>query len=696
MIDGWIAGVHPTVIPAPQPKRNSQRTTRRGTRDAAPSKRGAVSGVKLTLNIPSVARTGLGATLTSEMQTDTLNPINRRCSTLDDILMPGKKTRRIFSRGPGGLIGMFVARLRSRVTAVMLPAMLLGVLSTGGCGLAGLGKEGEPVERPDGTLGDGSELKPGRPSLATQGTIGSITYVQGQQFMLVRGYGLVVGLNRTGSTKCRPSLRKDLLREIRRARSGKPHIKYEQTPEEVINSPDTAVVVVDAKVPAGAAKRRRFDVSVRAVDEDTTSLVGGILMPCELKILAALTPGEIKQGKTHAKAMGRVFVNPFGRSAESATVVNLREGRIIGGGTNVLDRRLGLVTSVESYATVRQISDAINRRFPGDEPVADADSPTHVALKIPPAFRHGQEGGFLRLVSHLPISSSPVELEARAKLLAGELVRTDVSIDEVALALEGVGESVIPMIRPLYTHSRRPVSYYAARTGYRLGDELAIDVMIRHVTDAKSPFRLRAIRELETCPKRYRAAAVLRKLLADEDLRIRIRAYEALRLVDPQGIVRVVVGQRDPQNFLLEVVPSDGPPLIYARQTGYPRIALIGGDRMVCKPPLLYSEAGKPLTLSAGSSDNMITVLKKEPKGMLGPYYVPLSVPMLTRFLGGDLQPGTDGILEGLGIGYAEVLNLLYRLYEKKAINATMRWEEPSVEELIGTLEPMGRPESEL
>jgi hypothetical protein len=136
--------------------------------------------------------------------------------------------------------------------------------------------------------------------------------------------------------------------------------------------------------------------------------------------------------------------------------------------------------------------------------------------------------------------------------------------------------------------------------------------------------------------------------------------------------------------------------MIYARQTGYPRIALIGGRRMVCKPPVLYSEAGQSITLSAGPDDHMITVLKKHPKGMLGPYQVSLSVPVLAQFLGGDLRTDVNGRLEGLGLDYATVLNVLYRLYEKKAINATMRWEEPSVEELIGALEPMGRPESEL
>ena len=573
-----------------------------------------------------------------------------------------------------------------------IPAAL--VMVAAGCALFEE-KPAKPAERPGGTMAKAGESAVGQPYLAVQGTIGSVTYVEGGQLMRVRGFGLVCGLNGTGSTKCRPNLREYVEREIRRARSATPHIQYTQTPQEIIESPDTAVVMVEGEVPAAAAKGRRFDLRVSAVDEDTKSLAGGILMPCDLKILAAVSPQEVLEGQTHAKAAGRVFINPFGASGGNAAAVNLREGQIIGGGLNLVDRRISLVSSFEAYATVQQIMDSINRRFPGEEPTAKAVSPNRVTLRIPEALRGGGEGRFLELVRHLPLSSTPVELEARAKLLAGQLVRTDVPPNQTAAALEGIGESVLPMIQPLYTHARRQVNYYAARTGLRLGDELAMAVIVHHTKDPKSPFRSQAIRELGRSKLTHQAAAALRELLADDDPLMRIEAYEALRQVAPQVVARVVVGQ-DPQNFLLEMVPAQGPPLIYARRTGYPCIGMIGGDRLVCQPPLLYSEAGKTVTLSAKAEDQMVTLLRKDAKGMLGPYRAPLSVPRLTQFMGDDLRSDADGKLQGLGLDYAAVLDVLYRLCEKKAINAQMKWEEPSVEELVGPLEPMGRPESEL
>jgi hypothetical protein len=282
-------------------------------------------------------------------------------------------------------------------------------------------------------------------------------------------------------------------------------------------------------------------------------------------------------------------------------------------------------------------------------------------------------------------------------MLVAELARPESPLNEVGLALEGIGVSVIPMLQPLYTHPRRPVNFYAARTGLRLGDKLAVEVIIQHAKDPRSLFRRQAIRELGKCDKRHRAGAVLRDLLADPDPQICILAYEALRRVDPGSIAQVVVGT-DPENFLLELVPSDGPPLIYARRSSIRRIALIGGDRMVCRPPLFFAQPGKPITISADAGDKELTILRKDRKGktILGPIPAPLAVPSLIRFLGQNLTRDSARKVEGLDLDYAAILEVLYRLGAKKAINAQVRWEEPSVEDILGPLTPMGRPESEL
>jgi hypothetical protein len=401
-------------------------------------------------------------------------------------------------------------------------------------------------------------------------------------------------------------------------------------------------------------------------------------------------------GKVMAKAQGSIFMNPFAQPTTGATTLNPREGTVIGGGSNVEERRLQLLSTVESYSTVRQVQDAINRRFPEDKKIADAVSPTTVMLRVPSGYE-GKEGRYLEVVLALPLSNSPMTLEGRAKALVGELTRPEAPLNKIGLALEGMGVSVLPMVQPLYTHPRQAVNYYAARTGLRLGDALALEVVIRHAGDAQSPLRREAIVELGSARHKERAAAALSDLLVHGDPLARILAYESLRVVAPETIYQVVVGQ-NPENFVLELVPCDGPPLIYARRTMVRRIALIGGEHMACKPPLVFTEPGSPITLSAQENDPVVTVLRKDHNGKLlfGPVKAPLAAPSLIRVLGQRMTRSTDGRIEGFDLDYAQVLGVLYRLSEKKGINAQVRWEEPNIEDLLGPLTPVGRPESEL
>ena len=136
-----------------------------------------------------------------------------------------------------------------------------------------------------------------------------------------------------------------------------------------------------------------------------------------------------------------------------------------------------------------------------------------------------------------------------------------------------------------------------------------------------------AVRELGHCTRNPRATAALRALLSDPDVQLRLLAYESLREVDPDGVSQVVVGKK-PENFMLEVVESGGPPTIYARRSQVRRMALIGGDRMVCQPPLLYSQQDKPVTISANEGDKTLTLIRKNPSGgiLIGPIQVPMEV----------------------------------------------------------------------
>jgi len=586
---------------------------------------------------------------------------------------------------------------RRRITVILAAATLALLLA----GCAEWFQREKPTTRPAGTLATDNPARQLEYGAILQGTIAEYTYIENFAPLRVRGYGLVTGLGGHGSRNCPPSVREQIVKEIRRLRAGTPQRQLDlPSAESVIDSLDTAVVQVEGQVPAGAAKNRSFDVFVRALDPDTRSIAGGVLQTCDLRIFTDQGPAGSIEGRVWAQARGPVFFNPFAGgpagNGPTSTHIDFREGVIIGGGANVLPRTLNLVTIVDSYGIVRQIRDAINRRFPTDEPVADATSPSHVQLTIPRAY-HEREARFIEIVRHLPLVSEPAVQEARTRFLTSELVRPEAPLNEVALCLEGIGRSTLPLLQPHYTHPRPQVNYYAARTGLRLGDGLALDVLIEHARNPDSPFRRQAIAELGESDKKLAAAATLRKLLNDEDPRIGIEAYEALRRSDPDSIWQVVVGS-NPANFLLEMTPSEGEPLIYARRTGTRRIALIGGDRMVCRPPLLYADQDKPVLVSARQGDPSITIMRRDRNGniVLGPIQGPLDVPPLIRMLGQELRTNHEGKFKGLNLDYAAVLDVLYELARNDAINARFRWEEPSVEDIAGPLTSPGRPESEL
>jgi flagellar basal body P-ring protein FlgI len=572
---------------------------------------------------------------------------------------------------------------------------VLMLVFVSGCGDDLWGNK-KPTTRPSGTL-DAAALRQASQTVAMEGTVGSVAFIQGARFMRVRGYGLVWGLNGQGSKFCPPTIRDRILRDIRRFRLANPHLEKNLTAEELIDSMDTAVVEVTGEIPAGAQEGETFDVVVSAatVSPDTRSLAGGHLLPCELQILRESAVGDAIEGKTHAKARGPVFINPFANpTTQTAAGTNPLEGRVIGGGVNTVDRRLSLNTIVPSYAAIRQIADAINRRFVSEPKAAEPASAGSVQLRVPENMR-GREARFAELVRHLPLSQAATMREMRTKALVTELSRTQDSSEDIALSLEGVGPSVIPVLQELYTNPRRQVSYFAARTGLRLGDASALGVVARHAKDARSPYRMQALRELGECANNPRAGAVLRELLDGQDLWTRVRAYEALRTADRPSMVSVTIG-RDPGNFILDVLPCQGQPVIYARRSGVRRIALIGADQMAFRAPLFYSKRGKEITLSAAAGDKLITIVRKDSGQVAGEFKLPLSVVLLTRFMGDDPRPDIKNKPQGLGLDYAVVLDVLHSLCEDGTLNARFEWEQQSVEDLVGPIRPAGRPESEL
>ena len=148
----------------------------------------------------------------------------------------------------------------------------------GGCGNPGTRRAYAPRLMPPGVAG----------------TVGEYADLVGANPLPVRGYGVVVGLGKNGSSEVPTGLKDQLVQEMSKLGLGSPQAGTEGlSPSRMLEDKDTAVVVVGGWLPPGAPKGTRFDVMVQALPQtQTLSLVGGTLLGTDLKI-ALNTPTAV-------------------------------------------------------------------------------------------------------------------------------------------------------------------------------------------------------------------------------------------------------------------------------------------------------------------------------------------------------------------------------------------------------------------
>ena len=568
-------------------------------------------------------------------------------------------------------------------------------ISLGGCAEGDSGWSGLFGKKPHTVVDTSLEVDPITRSASYRDTIGEQAFVDGMRRLRVRGYGLVVGLGRNGSTRCPTRVREQLLEEIYKTREFATSRHSPVTPEELVDDSDTAVVAIEGEIPALAPAGTRFDIIVRAIPgTDTVSLAGGWLFPCNLQIFRTVAPGAWIPGQTVATGAGPIFINPFARAERSATQANLRQGLVIGGGVNAVDRRIRLLLTTPSYRQALAITQRINERF-GDAAfkIADAVSPGQVKVTVPPAHRNDPKH-FLSLVQHLYLPTHGGFRDRRLHELIREFTEVDAPHVEIAAAWEAMGRTILPQIRPFYSHPREECSFFAAVAGVRIGDELAIEPLEKHLFNPDGPFRQAAIRVLAAIPGNARAGRLLRRVLSDADPRIRVAAYEALRDRNDSSIRTEEVGS---SGFTIDIVPCDGERLIFAARRDRPRIALFGGESIRCTPPLFLDLPDGMLTVAAAADADSLTLVRRSrfSATVSDPITTNLGVRELITLLGSDPPRSPGEQVRGLGLDYSTIVFLLDELCRTESINAKFMLGQPAHAVPLSAVAP-GRPESDL
>ena len=563
------------------------------------------------------------------------------------------------------------------------------------------------------------------------------------QGTLLRGYGLVLLPKPTGSRECPPGIRKEIEAQLSKLRIGESDSPLGgATIDQWLNSLTTAAVEIRGYMPAGALEGQSFDVAVSALPgSQTTSLEGGVLIKTDLSIWRFGTSGGLIHGTTLAVAAGPVFINPFGEipRTEQATLdsiasatqpdstapvgtpvgtpVDFRRGRVLGGAVALKDQPLQLILREPDYNHANITQQVLRTQFPYRESItgcAHAVAPNIVELKVPPEYRRpvNQVDFWLARVSQTFLRREPGFTEERTAQLVDEMCRPNTQDSQrmrIAVTMINVGMPAVPLLQRMYQNENPGVVFHAAYAGLRIGDHLALEVLLNIVKDKDHPYRLGAVQALGQ-PHRFRNIADrLAPLLDESNTELRVAAYQSMTQLGTPLIQTYHVGT--PQAFRLDVVACRGPYLVFVTRVEEPRIILFGGDSLAIRTPMFLSSDRADLTIRADSPNaEFITMMRANPstgklftvrtttQPMLDDQGKPVvdkgtkqtliktigSTDMKVRTLVADVlqrlasppeiadsptEPDARE-LRGLGLNYSQTVHVLYQLSKKHAIAA--------------------------
>jgi hypothetical protein len=484
-------------------------------------------------------------------------------------------------------------------------------------------------------------------------TIGSLAKVFTAESMSVEGYGLVGGLNGTGSVECPPEIRTYLTRYVMTQLPG-----YKGGIDKLIGRRDTAVVRLAGTVPAGAWKGQSFDVRVGVVPgTQTTSLEDGWLYTAELK--AKGTFGATT--RVIASAEGPVFIDKMGSSR-----TNRKLGYVLAGG-NVLDEyNVGLELHKSDYRVASQIRNRLNERFGYGS--ATAVSPRRVDLKVPAEHREQKER-FVSIVEATYLDETPEITRERVRTFVRRLA---VSKDKYAseIALEAIGKESLGKLPILLNSSDEQVRLRTARCMLNLGSDMGLQTLRQIALDKGSPYRIEALETITGAARRDDAAAIARKLLRDDNFLTRLAAYRQLRMLGDIGVTQRLIAR----SFSLEEVVQNGRKVIYVSRSGQTQIVLFGAP-IFCREDIFVQSADGNITVNVSPGQKYVLVMRKHPTqpATVGSLKTSFKLSDIIRALCEEPVRVDEQWRGGLGVSYADVIALLKQMCDKGAVRAEFR-----------------------
>jgi len=495
--------------------------------------------------------------------------------------------------------------------------------------------------------------------------------------VVVRGYGVVVGLDGTGSRDLPPDVRAHMIQEASRngiglESSGFGHL----SPERFLDSMDTAVVVVEGLIPPGATEGTRFDLRVFSHPMTSTiSLEGGRLYTTELRpvVQRGLPPTGSRQAAAIARARGEIFINPFAEpGAIERDTIERKSGRILNGGVVTRDIPLKLRLATPRHTEAEILQGVINTRFPQEpgqrDPTARGESDEAIEITVPPSY-HDRTEEFVQLLRHTTIRQAGSE--SVAMTVRRYVQEHPAHAESASWRWQALGTRSLSAIRDLYDYPEELPRLAALRAGSKLNDALVVGHLIEMAEAGSFETRVQAIDLLAGMGINPLIDRALRGLVNDPDVEIRLRAYEGMVERRDPFIAHVPVDGK----FVIDIVQSTTP-MVYVTQIGQPRLVVFG-------PQL---EITQPLTMTAWSNrfmikeldDDSVEVYYREPDASQGS--ISKANPRLTEFLHflGHATTVEDS-RPGLGLGYGQTVGLVHQIWRQGYLDADFKAEQDRI-----------------
>lgn len=513
--------------------------------------------------------------------------------------------------------------MRARMPAatdLMFPVLvgLLCLIPAGGC-TAPWRKQGDAEEQ--------ERLKdllksPEPPALIRQASVpGGLRYGKLQSF------GLINGLFGTGGAEP-PSMQRDLLLAEMKTRDV-------ENPNQFIDSPNTALVMVEAIIPPGVRRGDPLDLVVRtSARTDATSLRGGWLMPARLSF-TQIIGGTPRTSDTLAIGTGPIIVRAAHEAGDDPQL--MLEGRILGGGVANKDGNLDLRIRPEyqHVAIAKRLAEAINQRFyffdgSSRRGIANAKEDDFIEIKVHPRYRHNVHR-MMAVVGALGTERKLSVTHDRIAALSKQLEEPTTAAD-AAMQLEAIGDEGVPSLLAALGSPNPEIRFYASEALAYLDRVEAVEPLVELSRDQPA-FRYHTLQALAGMKQRA-AADGLRKLLDEASTETRVGAFDAIRRRPDRNILLTNISMDDVTNFF--EVPSAGGPLVSVSLRRSPEIVVFDGPIKITPPEYLFCGAG---IVIVGSGDGHLQISRILPGRDDAHATVP---PTVQGLCGGVAQVGGD------------------------------------------------------